>query len=119
MFAGRTHNRYLYIPHICLLNNVGNTHLSIGLDTFSARHIIESLHEIAIARQRTIIISIHQPRYDIFQYFDDIILLAKGCLIWAGDRTEMLKHLESVGYVCPHLVNPADFILDLTSIDVS
>ena len=91
----------------------------VGLDTFSARHIIESLHEIAQSRSRTIVISIHQPRYDIFQYFDDIILLAKGCLIWSGTRQDMLRHLEGVGCVCPYQVNPADFILDLTSIDVS
>lgn len=31
----------------------------------------------------------------------------------------MLRHLGSLGYPCPALTNPADFILDISSVDVS
>lgn len=64
------------------------------------------------------IISIHQPRYDIFSTFDDVILLSKGELVWAGPTDAMLEHFQALGHPCPSHSNPADFILDLSSINV-
>lgn len=71
------------------------------------------------AAKKTVILSIHQPRYDIFAALDDVILLSRGQVVWSGDAASMLRHFERCGHRCPPLVNPADFILDLSSIDVS
>jgi ABC-type multidrug transport system ATPase subunit len=65
------------------------------------------------------VVSIHQPRYDVFALLDEVILLSRGNLIWAGPTSEMLRHFFGLGYPCPELTNPADFILDISSIDVS
>ena len=64
-------------------------------------------------------VSIHQPRYDVFALLDDVILLARGRLVWSGNSADMLKHFAALGQPCPPLTNPADFILDISSIDVS
>ena len=89
-----------------------------GLDAFTARHVTETLK--ALSRLgRTIIMSIHQPRYDVFALFDDVVLLSRGELIFSGTAEGVIKHFCSLGYACPDLVNPADFILDITSVDVS
>jgi len=65
------------------------------------------------------ITSIHQPRYDVFALLDDVILLSRGRLVWSGSSEAMLKHFATMGHPCPPLTNPADFILDISSIDVS
>jgi ABC-type multidrug transport system ATPase subunit len=66
-------------------------------------------------QKKTVLISIHQARYDIFENIDQIILLAKGNIIWSGDIEGMLNHFNQLGFPCPYNVNPADFIVDLTS----
>lgn len=98
-------------PTICLIDEV-----TTGLDTFTARHCVETLHDLA-RTGRTIILSIHQPRYDVFQLLDDIILLSRGSLVFAGSCKSMINHFSKLSFVCPTLTNPADFILDLSSID--
>jgi ABC-type multidrug transport system ATPase subunit len=62
--------------------------------------------------------SIHQPRYDVFSLVDDVVLLSRGHVVWCGSSIEMVKHFEKLNYPCPPLNNPADFILDISSIDV-
>ena len=90
----------------------------IGLDTFTARHVIETLKNISHTN-RTMILSIHQPRYDIFASFDEIILLAAGRVVYCGTLIEMMNYFHSIHLSYPILCNPADYILDITSIDVS
>lgn len=34
------------------------------------------------------------------------------------NRTQLLPYLEGLGYVCPPLFNPADFVLELASAKV-
>jgi len=100
-------------PAVCLLDEP-----TTGLDAFTARHVVETLKDIA-SKGRTIIVSIHQPRYDVFALLDDVILLSRGYLIWSGPSHQMLSFFRSIGLNCPVLCNPADFILDISSIDVS
>jgi ATP-binding cassette, subfamily G (WHITE), member 8 (sterolin 2) len=96
-----------------------------GLDAFTARNIMMTLKAIVTAKagatlpRRTLVLSIHQPRYDIFAMLDHIILLSRGQLIFSGSSEDMLSHFMALKYPCPILTNPADFILDLSSIDVS
>jgi ABC-type multidrug transport system ATPase subunit len=90
---------------------------------FSLGSFSKSLHSIssfsASLRRKTVIMSIHQPRYDILQCVDEIVLLSRGCLVWAGSSEKALLHFQSLGYECPLYVNLADFLLDITSLDVS
>jgi ABC-type multidrug transport system ATPase subunit/ABC-type multidrug transport system permease subunit len=130
-------------PLICLLDEP-----TTGLDAFTAKHLVDTLKDLAlfdpsnwtsntlnpaatggglssisslskIFKKKTIIMAIHQPRYDIFQAIDDLILISKRSLLWSGPIDEMLKHFQSLGFSCPSCVNPADFVLELSSIDVS
>ncbi len=56
-----------------------------GLDAFTATSIIDVLRGLATGGKRTIIMSIHQARSDIFKYFDHVLLLARGGhLVYAG-----------------------------------
>ena len=62
--------------------------------------------------------SIHQPRSSIFTLFDDIVLLSAGRLVYHGPSgDDALAYFAGQGYVCPSYFNPADFFLDLVSVD--
>ncbi|KAI8609206.1 P-loop containing nucleoside triphosphate hydrolase protein [Chytriomyces sp. MP71] len=89
-----------------------------GLDSFSARSLIETLVSLAHKTNRTIILSIHQPRSDIFSYFDQIALLARGGrLAYFGSPRGSVRFLESVGFPLLGDMNGADFIVDTIAVD--
>jgi ABC-type multidrug transport system ATPase subunit len=72
-----------------------------GLDAFTAGNIMQTLSEIA-STGRTVIVSVHQPRSDIWNTFDNVLVLVKGGRVaYAGPRTEILDSLEESGNVCP------------------
>lgn len=88
-----------------------------GLDAFIALSIMDTLRQIA-ASGRTVIVTIHQPRSEIWaKSFDDVLLLSGGRTVYAGPKDHLLPTLESAGEVAPLYYNPADFALDIISVD--
>lgn len=89
-----------------------------GLDAFTALSIMDVL--LGLAHEgRTLIVTIHQPRSDLFAHFGNVLLLARGGHpVFAGPATQLLPHFASQGYDCPQHVNPADFALDLVTVDL-
>ena len=72
-----------------------------GLDAFTAHNVMTLLKEIADSG-RTVIVSVHQPRSDIFHLFDQVLLMAKGGVVaYSGARDGMLKVFEAAGLQCP------------------
>jgi hypothetical protein len=68
---------------------------------------------------RTLVVTIHQPRSDLFAHFGNILLLARGGHpIYAGPAKDMRSHFAAQGYQCPRHINPADFALDLITVDL-
>ncbi|KAL6710442.1 hypothetical protein ACN47E_008490 [Coniothyrium glycines] len=89
-----------------------------GLDAFTALSIMDVLHGLA-KEGRTLIVTIHQPRSDLFAHFGNLLLLARGGNpVFAGNAADMLPHFAAQGYECPRHVNPADFALDLITVDL-
>ncbi|ANB10992.1 hypothetical protein AWJ20_3786 [Sugiyamaella lignohabitans] len=89
-----------------------------GLDSFIASSILQVLKALA-EEGRTIICTIHQPRSDLFAQFGNILLLAKGGRVaYNGQSTQMLDYFASLNHPCPPLTNPADFVLDLVSVNL-
>jgi ABC-type multidrug transport system ATPase subunit/ABC-type multidrug transport system permease subunit len=89
-----------------------------GLDAFTAMSIIELLHSLA-AEGRTLILTLHQSRSDLFTHFSQVLLLARGGYpVYAGSGAQMLSHFAEQGHECPRTTNPADFVLDLITIDL-
>ncbi|CAF0892714.1 unnamed protein product [Adineta ricciae] len=89
-----------------------------GLDSTSAVLLISVLRELAV-KGKTILTSIHQPSSQIFQSFDQLILLADGKTIFMGKPGNALAYCSIVGYQCPPQYNPADFLMDLVNQDMS
>ncbi|KAF7552513.1 hypothetical protein G7Z17_g4249 [Cylindrodendrum hubeiense] len=100
-------------PRILLLDEPTS-----GLDAFTANSIMEVLQGLA-NEGRTLILTIHQARSDLFEEFGNVLLLARGgSQVYSGAGKNMLGYLGSHGYECPHHTNPADFALDMITIDL-
>ncbi|XP_036922473.1 ATP-binding cassette sub-family G member 5 [Sturnira hondurensis] len=87
-----------------------------GLDCMTANQIVILLAGLA-RRDRIVILTIHQPRSELFQLFDKIAILSFGELVFCGTPVEMLEFFSGCGYPCPEHSNPFDFYMDLTSVD--
>ncbi|NXC39840.1 ABCG2 protein, partial [Penelope pileata] len=87
-----------------------------GLDASTANAVLILLKKLS-RRGRTIIFSIHQPRYSIFKLFDSLTLLALGKVLYHGPAKQALDYFSSIGYECEPFNNPADFFLDIINGD--
>ncbi|XP_039217162.1 broad substrate specificity ATP-binding cassette transporter ABCG2-like isoform X4 [Crotalus tigris] len=89
-----------------------------GLDASTANAVLLLLKRMSL-QGKTIIFSIHQPRYSIFKLFDSLTLLAAGRLLYHGPADNALSYFRSLGFVCEPYNNPADFFLDIINGDSS
>ncbi|XP_053260077.1 broad substrate specificity ATP-binding cassette transporter ABCG2-like isoform X1 [Podarcis raffonei] len=87
-----------------------------GLDASTANAVLLLLKKMAV-QGRTIIFSIHQPRYSIYKLFDSLTLLAAGRLLYHGPCENALPYFKGLGYMCEPYNNPADFFLDIINED--
>ncbi|NWY73342.1 ABCG2 protein, partial [Erithacus rubecula] len=87
-----------------------------GLDASTANAVLLLLKRMS-KQGRTIIFSIHQPRYSIFRLFDSLTLLAAGRVLYHGPAQQAIQYFQSIGYQCEPYNNPADFFLDVINGD--
>ncbi|XP_029027566.1 broad substrate specificity ATP-binding cassette transporter ABCG2-like [Betta splendens] len=87
-----------------------------GLDASTANSVLLLLKRMA-RNGRTIILSIHQPRYSIYRLFDSLTLLVQGKQVYHGPAPSALDYFSDIGYTCEPHNNPADFFLDVINGD--
>ncbi|NXN09185.1 ABCG5 protein, partial [Indicator maculatus] len=87
-----------------------------GLDCLTANQIVSLLSDLA-HKDRIVIITIHQPRSELFRLFDKIAIMSFGAMVFCGNPMEMITFFSDCGYSCPEQSNPFDFYVDLTSVD--
>ncbi|KAF2111187.1 ABC transporter-like protein [Lophiotrema nucula] len=83
-----------------------------GLDATGASSIMRLLRAITKLGVTTITI-IHQPREQIFNGFDNLLLLGNGSEIYAGPTDFTSEYFGSLGFKFPTRANPADTIMDI------
>lgn len=83
-----------------------------GLDATAASSIMRTLK--AIARIGITVISIiHQPRMEIFEMLDQLILLANGQIIYEGPEDYVQQYFENCGFTFPPHANSGDVVTDI------
>uniref|UniRef100_A0A8C9ZU43 ATP-binding cassette, sub-family G (WHITE), member 2a n=1 Tax=Sander lucioperca TaxID=283035 RepID=A0A8C9ZU43_SANLU len=87
-----------------------------GLDASTANSVLLLLKKMG-NNGRTIILSIHQPRYSIYRLFDSLTLLVNGKQVYHGPAQTALDYFSDIGYTCEPHNNPADFFLDVINGD--
>ena len=101
-------------PRILLLDEPTS-----GLDAFTASSVLDILQRLG-DEGRTIVMTIHQARSDAFRRFDNVLLLIRGGIVaYGGPGHAMIPHFrDRLGFSCPPTTNPADFLLDLITVDL-
>ncbi|RAL37256.1 hypothetical protein DM860_004178 [Cuscuta australis] len=92
-----------------------------GLDARAAAIVMRTVRNI-VNTGRTIVCTIHQPSIDIFESFDELLLMKRGGeLIYAGElgpkSCKLIEYLEAIDGV-PKIrpgYNPATWMLEVTS----
>ncbi|TPX35213.1 hypothetical protein SmJEL517_g02343 [Synchytrium microbalum] len=85
-----------------------------GLDATTALTLMENLKFVSSRLGITVIAVIHQPRLEIFNTFDGLLLLAaNGITSYSGPTSNVQSHFESLGYVFQQGSNPGDVTLDI------
>ncbi|VDP97870.1 unnamed protein product [Trichobilharzia regenti] len=68
-----------------------------GLDAYMAGQVLKTLKALS-RRGRTIIFSIHQPKYSIYKLFDSLTLIYRGQLIYHGPaKKEPIRYFGHLG----------------------
>lgn len=81
-----------------------------GLDSYSAYQVVNILKKLC-AKGRTVITTIHQPSSEIFRQFDEVLLLARGKILYNSSVENVTNYFEKENYTCPDRTNPADFMM--------
>ncbi|KAL3314466.1 hypothetical protein Ciccas_006910 [Cichlidogyrus casuarinus] len=84
-----------------------------GLDSSTAQVLIEILKKLADSG-KTVILSLHQPKFGIYRQFDSLTLVNKGDIVYNGIGGDVaLEYFKSLGYDHEQNDNPADYYLDV------
>ena len=85
-----------------------------GLDATSAASVMGLLKSISCLGVTTIAI-IHQPRQEVFESIDNLLLLGNGQEIYAGRTTDAPAYFNDLAFTFPRNRNPADVIMDIVA----
>ena len=81
-----------------------------GLDSYSAVQLCQVLKKVANAGS-SVLFTIHQPSSEIFNSFDQLILLNKGRVMYQGLVSDVPAYFQERGHGAPNNYNPADWIM--------
>eukprot|EP00818_Percolomonas_sp_WS_P003510 CAMPEP_0117454074 /NCGR_PEP_ID=MMETSP0759-20121206/10598_1 /TAXON_ID=63605 /ORGANISM="Percolomonas cosmopolitus, Strain WS" /LENGTH=844 /DNA_ID=CAMNT_0005247219 /DNA_START=8 /DNA_END=2543 /DNA_ORIENTATION=+ len=87
-----------------------------GMDAKTSLNIMKAIRNLA-RTGTTVIMTIHQPRSQIFAYFDYLLLLADGKVAYHGVASEVEDYFTDINptYSLPRGFNIADHIIDLVT----
>jgi ABC-type multidrug transport system ATPase subunit len=89
-----------------------------GLDSTSSLEVCAILRGLAAKQGLNVTAVLHQPRYEIFELFHDVLLLGPGGVtVYLGPAEAAIEYFEHINplYRVPQRSNPADFLMDLIS----
>ena len=88
-----------------------------GLDSFTAKKICKTLQDLAHNDGKCIIATIHQPSSEAFMYFDKLLLMADGHIVYQGIANRAPKYFKMLGYELKARVNPADSFIKVLAVN--
>lgn len=85
-----------------------------GLDSFTSLTVCNALQELASRGECTVVCTIHQPQQQIFDLFDNLIVMKKGSIMYQGKANLAVEFLrDTLRMNIPDHANIADYLLDM------
>merc|ERR1712203_21794 len=86
-----------------------------GLSATDAELCVKALRIIAKRLNVLILVVIHQPRREVAELFDTLVLLTSnpGRMAYCGPMAQATAYVTNCGYAVPAQVNAVDFMMDL------
>jgi len=89
-----------------------------GIDSSQAGKVVGLIARLAKERHIPCLCSLHQPRASIWRMLDSFILMGPGGRVcYMGSRKDATAYFANLGYKCLPETNPAEYFIDLMSID--
>eukprot|EP00924_Labyrinthula_sp_SR-Ha-C_P011236 maker-scaffold_48-snap-gene-1.43-mRNA-1 protein AED:0.30 eAED:0.30 QI:5/1/1/1/1/1/2/79/656 len=82
-----------------------------GLDSFNAWKVIKILQNLGKATGCCCLCTIHQPSSEVFNEFENVLVLSKGSVMYNGTVSDLPEIMKLLGKPIPSLTNPADYIM--------
>ncbi|KEG12636.1 putative ABC transporter [Trypanosoma grayi] len=95
-------------PYVMLLDEP-----TTGLDSVNAVRVGQMLQDLAKRDKRTVIATVHSPSSELVELFDDLLLLAKGHVIYHGPTADSMEYFASLGYQLPPRTNPSEYYMNI------
>eukprot|EP00644_Phytophthora_capsici_P007709 jgi/Phyca11/530299/estExt2_fgenesh1_pm.C_PHYCAscaffold_610001 len=89
--------------------------ISTGLDSAATFDIMKSLRTWCKTLGGSVIVALLQPTPEVVEQFDDILMIHEGHMVYHGPRMDILDYFRERGFTCPPRVDPADFLIEVTS----
>lgn len=85
-----------------------------GLDSATSLTVCSALKALATRGECTIVCTIHQPQQQIFELFDNLILMKKGSVMFQGSASKAIDYLrDTLRMDVPEHANTADYLIDM------
>lgn len=89
--------------------------VTTNMDIFDTFFLVEYLRQWCAGR--IVIMTLQPPTFEILSMCSGVLLLSGGRTIFSGSRSDLPRHMSNLGYPCPPFKNPADYYLDLVTLD--
>jgi ABC-type multidrug transport system ATPase subunit len=87
--------------------------ISTGLDSSTTFQIVKCIQQIVHLGEATVLASLLQPAPEVFELFDDVMLLSEGQIVYQGPREYVLEFFEVCGFRCPQRKGVPDFLQEV------
>jgi ABC-type multidrug transport system ATPase subunit len=74
-----------------------------------------AVKRLAAETNTIVVATIHQPAWETFVLFDNLLLLAQGQVVYNGPTVTIDEYLTSLGHPTPRHGNPADHAMALVN----
>jgi len=83
-----------------------------GLDASTAYDVFAAMRSWTDVLGTSVVAALLQPGPELFELFDNVILMRESQIVYAGPRTEVMDHFEKHGLYCPPDQDFADYLVE-------
>ncbi|GMF55131.1 unnamed protein product [Phytophthora fragariaefolia] len=89
--------------------------ISTGLDSAATFDITKALRTWCKTLGGSVVMALLQPTPEVVEQFDNILMIHEGHIVYHGPRVDILDYFRERGFSCPPRIDPADFLIEVTS----